>query len=247
LNQLIDFADSDGYEWLLTLDQDSICSPNMIEEYCSVPSDGKTAILCPHIVHEGRITVDEYKRLELPAVKKLEKCYECITSGCLMNISIAKSVGKFNAAFFIDNVDHDYNYRALDAGYSIFQVNAAYLLHELGETVRTPVLVLLYRLTKKKRFLNLSIVFVHSATRWYYIIRNTVYMRKKYTNTDILGEYFQTKRLILRIMKVTFLYPISCSRISYWRSIWKGFRDWNIDTYTTRKAVKSNAEKTTDL
>ena len=50
LNELSEAAYADGYEWLLTLDHDSVCPANMIEEYEKYMDDKSIGMLCPVVI-----------------------------------------------------------------------------------------------------------------------------------------------------------------------------------------------------
>lgn len=50
LNQVMQFAHDNGYEWALTLDQDSVVPPDLIEKYMKLTSIGKVGMICCKIV-----------------------------------------------------------------------------------------------------------------------------------------------------------------------------------------------------
>lgn len=71
LNQILNWAKSQRYSWVLTMDQDSICSVNMIDEYLKYINDQKIALICPFVLNNGKITFDEYNKMKLPKVNNI--------------------------------------------------------------------------------------------------------------------------------------------------------------------------------
>ena len=58
LNQVMQFAHDNGSEWALTLDQDSVVPPDLIETYMKLTSIDKVGIICCKIVdrNSGEVT-----------------------------------------------------------------------------------------------------------------------------------------------------------------------------------------------
>lgn len=132
LNQLMTFCEEKGYKWLLTLDQDSICPSNMIEEYKKYIEIPDIAIISPIIFDRNTTKSSEEK--------KYNNCYEfidkCITSAALTNVSIWKKISGFDEYMFIDLVDHEYCKRVRLNGEKIIRVNNVILLHEMGHVTQ---------------------------------------------------------------------------------------------------------------
>jgi rhamnosyltransferase len=99
-----------------------------------------------------------------PSLNKL-----LITSGAIINLKIAASLGGFDEKLFIDGVDTDFCIHSFEKGYQTLLVNEFSLRHQLGEEkkVMTPLLKSTFR-----KF--------HNPTRLYYIVRNHLYLRAKY-------------------------------------------------------------------
>ena len=102
LNQIIDKADELGEEWVLTLDQDTVCEPDIIETYDRFAKRAKDNI--------GIIT-SKYKdrsvEVDFGMTQEYEKVSFCITSGAFNNVKCIKAVGGFDEKLFIDMVDYD--------------------------------------------------------------------------------------------------------------------------------------------
>ena len=100
LNQMFEFAIEQQYEYVLTLDQDSVCPDNIIEEYNKYLDEHKLGSLCPQCV--DRNFKSELNNEDVIEVDK------CITSASLVPVSAWNDVGGFNEELFIDFVDHDF-------------------------------------------------------------------------------------------------------------------------------------------
>ena len=178
LNCILKKAQKEHYEWVLTLDQDSVSTDGLIREYrdflenCSEKNIG--CLTCN--------IVDRNFSLE-----KREAGFEdidyCITSGSLMNVEITLSVGGFDESMFIDKVDCDGCINLRQHGYRIVRIAYEGLLHEIGHAKQ----------------INLGFrkweLYNHSSFRRYYMCRNASYLLRKYHNGYVfkmfLKEIFQ--------------------------------------------------------
>lgn len=225
LNQILNWADSRKYSWVLTMDQDSICSKNMIQEYSKYINVKKCSIICPYILNNGKVTLEEYKKLKLPKTELITDPVKCITSGCLTNVKIARKLGGFNSKLFIDCVDIDLNCKVLKAGYSILKVNSAYMVQQMGKGKEIFLFSFLQRITGLNIFRRAKVVAVYSDKRLYYHSRNSRYIRKTYKNH---GKQTSACFLLAYYLYFTLFYPKSRSRKKMWKSIYKGFKDYNV-------------------
>lgn len=176
LNNLCRHALEAQYEWILTLDQDSICPENMIFEFTKYLNNAD--MLCPKIVDKNYGLLDG-GNAEIEPVK------ECITSGCLLKLASWEKIHGFDETMFIDGVDFEFCYRMNQAGMNIYRVNSIVLNHEIGNiTVR--------------HFLGFKVIVKnHSAFRKYYIAKNIIYMaRKRKSLLLILKGILQEVKLI---------------------------------------------------
>lgn len=203
LNAGIQLAISQGFSAVLTMDQDSTFQPNVaanyINEYFSLTNRPHIAVVGPN--HEQKEIIQH--RQEVRQVETV------ITSGSIVNTEVFLKIGGYNEDLFIDEVDHEYCYRAKIAGYQIVQMPNVLLNHNLGTTI----IVDNFRGKKLKRN-------VHSGIRLYYMVRNTALMHKRY------GKYFpaqmklRRKDLLVRI-KNKLLY--NGNRLSTLKYIWLGY------------------------
>lgn len=177
LNQLTAAAQKGGFEWILTLDQDSIAPSNIVEEFEKYTNNLNAGMLCP-------VICDRNKGVVVEAKNGYREIDECITSGSLLNIKAWREIGGFDESMFIDGVDFDICYRLRKSGYKILCIQSVVLLHELGRI-------------EYHRFIFWKVLVKnHSAFRKFYIARNTVYLARK-EHTNIVKAILQNMKLFL--------------------------------------------------
>lgn len=161
LNIALNKADEKGFEFLLTLDQDSRVTENMVLQlYEVISKDKKIGLVTP--VHFDPL--QHSKKVE----NRIDDIMYTMTSGNLLRISAAKLVGGFDSKLFIDHVDHEFCLKLKSFGYQIKKVNNALLYHKLGSS-------------QVKRFLWINFYpSNHNPIRIYYRTRNRLYVKSKY-------------------------------------------------------------------
>ncbi|WP_415853784.1 glycosyltransferase [Sinomonas sp. G460-2] len=180
LNRLAEAALNLGAASLLTLDQDSVCSPGMVSALAAELVDG-IGMVTPYIVDRNKQTIEEYRRLDLPRLDRYRQPARkgAITSGALLDLSAWRNVGGFDETFFIDYVDYDFNQRLMEAGYAILRVNSTALLHEVGRA--TPTWLRVPRKDLAGRWhIERFFAFGHSPARCYYKARNRILFTRKH-------------------------------------------------------------------
>ncbi|WP_185752344.1 glycosyltransferase [Butyrivibrio sp. AE2032] len=162
LSEIMKYAQANDYEWVITLDQDSIADERLIYEYKKYIAPGIGAMTC--LIRDRGYGSTEYdRRDEIVDVK------DCITSGCFMNVEAYGESEGYDASLFIDYVDTDICYSLIENKYRIVRIPYEGLLHEYGLN------------GKKKRFINREIVVTeHPAWRKYYMARNRIILYKKH-------------------------------------------------------------------
>ena len=185
LNQGLEHAFSIGSKWLLTLDQDSRCYPDMVETLLQalVACNPKTAVIGGNYYdsrsHQTKISPAENSGyLEQKTV---------ITSGCLIDVCVARELGGFREDFFIDQVDHEFCLRARTRGYRVAISRKPVMDHSVGreEGVRLPLLGVLPN---------------HPPLRKYYIARNTLVIVAKYWQREPGWCMRRSVRLLLGLL-----------------------------------------------
>lgn len=151
-----------GFAWVLTMDQDSIAAPDMVESFARTVAGDPTALcLSPSMMLHGESSV----------AHRTGPVAYAITSGNLVKMEIYNAVGGYNEEYFIDCVDFEFSLRVRRAGYKIFKDPTALLFHELGQKSSLPKLY--------KRYYAL-----HSPLRRYYMFRNFLYLARTYVISD---------------------------------------------------------------
>lgn len=194
LNQIIELADENGFEWVLTLDQDSIIPINMLSEYqnCILPG---IAIICPMISS----TVTK----EINNNQNYEYVSKSITSGSLTNVRYIKNVGGFDEKMFIDLVDFELCMRLEQNEYKILRANNVILDHQLGNEDYAPCLYFLSKLLNNETLRRFALRKNYSGIRTYYFFRNSLYVNKKhknYINKKVKNREFRNSILHLIIV-----------------------------------------------
>ena len=166
LNQGVRWAKSQGYSWVLLLDQDSKMREGFVEElfktWLSHPQRDRIASIHPRYMHPEL----GCRALSPPAGDGSP--IWCLTSGALMPTWIFDKIGWFPSEFFIDWVDIEYCFRIRKAGYLIAESPKAVLLHDPGHSQQVSVLG--FRFWPSH----------HSAVRRYYMSRNRIVVFRKY-------------------------------------------------------------------
>jgi rhamnosyltransferase len=170
LNTALNLAFRDGYEYLLTLDQDSFVSENMISKLFNIITQEESIALVTAKHFDPSQHILEFNQ----TVKDI---LYTMTSGNLVKVSIAKQVGGFDSKLFIDHIDHEFCLKLKYNGYKLKKVNDAILYHKLGRSERRKILGLNFYPSH------------HSPIRYYYRTRNRLYVDIKYRK--IFPEYFK--------------------------------------------------------
>lgn len=213
LNKGIDYAMRNNYDWVLTMDNDSEATPNMIKsmlKWYEKYSDKKMiGSIFPEYIEKSTVQ-DKRKCLSKLNEYKFKEIYFDNTSGNLVKTKVFKDIGNFREDFFIDSVDHDFCLRIKKSNLKMVKINGVKLLHSLGNT-RT-----INFLGKEINCSN------HSALRRYYITRNRCIMRKLYSDEKEYIKY-DRKTFINENLKIILFEKDKFEKIKM--SI-KGYKDY---------------------
>ena len=224
LNQILRFAEKNKYEWYISMDQDSCCSETLMLEYArNMPEVDGVAILSPYILNNNKVSLEEYKMMELPAVQEITNPIECITSGSLNNVVTVMKIKGYNSKLFIDCVDVDYNLRLMLLHKKIYRINSTYMLQEMGKVKEVKLIQLFYKLTGMNMFRRLRYTPVYDNFRLYHIARNSDYIYRKYGK--LAGNRMTPSWMMGQYIYYCLTYPLSINRISMLMSILRGKRD----------------------
>ena len=150
----------------LTMDQDSKFNKNNLELFFNKileENDHKIGIFSPR----HKTSANNFLIKEDLFVDKV------MASGNILTKDLVISIGGFNEEFFIDEVDHEYCFRARRKNYKIKLYGDIYLNHNLGD------------MNKKNKLPKFLISTHHNKIRRYYITRNKLYMIEMYPELKI--------------------------------------------------------------
>lgn len=213
----------DTFDWILTLDQDSIVPKNIISEYSKFVDFPDVKMISP------RVQLAVGREIQAPTTSKpFEYIKRCITSACFLNKEALYSIGGLDEQMFIDWVDHDLCKHFDIVGYKMLQCNNVVLYHNLGSDKPILLSIILHKLFKNK-----IIYQTYSPFRLYYMIRNSLYYMRKYKGQLDDGEKKQICKLIIWHLSLKSILT-SSHKIQVTKSIYRGLRDGislHIDIY----------------
>lgn len=190
-----------GYDWMLTMDQDSRFLPGGIMELkremeALLASDPHLGIVAPS--HEAPA-----RDIRLP--QKV-----AMTSGCLVNTSAAMKAGGWNEMLFLDSVDYDLCLRLRRMGYSIIETGRAVLVHKLGSPLTVNISGASFT------------TYIHDPIRTYYCFRNAFYLIRKHGLAYPVFALSMTKSIVVHLSKI----PFADRPSEHFRMARKGVRDF---------------------
>lgn len=190
LNQMCEWAMNNDFDWILTLDQDSVCDCRMIEKLQPYTRIKEVGIICPRVEYENVTNKTRYS-------SDYQYVEACMTSASLTSIKSWQECCGFDEWMFIDYVDNDFCMRLKLHSYFVIRVNTVVLYHQLGQSKE---ILLLFKIK--------VIVNNHNNIRNYYYTRNSIYYMKKYTkHINIYKQilillHFESKKIIFEKKKI---------------------------------------------
>lgn len=176
-------ACEDGFEWAMTMDQDTIFESEQIKSYIQKFNDflEKDINIASFSLRAENIT-NTFHWIEIPkkllrplkravfGKKKLPPSVtfppRCIASANIIKTSVWSTVGGFNEFFFIDQVDYEFCYKIIEKGFKIIKFNDIYMNQHFGEAHGFTLF--------RKRYPK------YSSLRYYYCIRNSFIIKRLY-------------------------------------------------------------------
>lgn len=203
LKRIMSYAMEWGYDWVLTLDQDSVCQPRLIDaysKYCELPNVG---ILTCNIV-DRNFTVSS----GFTEGQDYREVSQCITSASLVKTAAYRQTDGFDEKLFIDSVDFDICINMRIHGFKIYKINYNGILHEVGHGRNIRLLFKDY------------ISYNHSPFRQYYMARNHKYLVMKYPE-----QFSKVKEWIREIRSEVIILLYEKNKYKKLKSRWEGLRD----------------------
>jgi rhamnosyltransferase len=200
-------AIADGYEWLLTMDQDSVATPGMVATMLAclaVPAAENVGLISPFHVQVGGARREPQGRcVQVPTP---------MTSGNLLRLSTYVAVGPFLEELFIDQVDNEFCLRMRAAGFSVIEAGEATLTHRVGEV-------------RHHRFPLPMYTTNHSPERRYYITRNRFHVGGMYRGRFPEFRRFELRQVGKDVVKILLYERQKCLKL---RMMARGYRDYRL-------------------
>lgn len=203
LNQAAERAESMGYRWLLTMDQDSSFLPLQAQELIA------SIRLAPP--RAAAIGAESLHRPE--PVPRFHSVPYLIQSGTLFHLPAWRAIQGFNELLFIDAVDHEFCLRARDAGWQVYVYPSVHLVHRLGRIKKMPQWLFIFHRHPKTG------ITYHDPYRERFVFRNNFWLTRRYARRFPGWATRRIGYLLLRLLYALILLPEKRSRL---RNIAKG-------------------------
>ncbi|MDZ7545111.1 glycosyltransferase [Gardnerella piotii] len=227
LTQVFEWAKSQGFNWVLTLNDDSVVPNNMISEYKKILENQGSLVNQKNAKNAKIAIVCSLLKNRLDGTILHSKCHEdeCITSGSLTSVEAWAKIGGFDEWLEIDGVDFDFSRRLVRAGWKIVECQNVIMEHQIG----------------KARSINLiikhPIVWNHNANRKYYIARNMQVVDYK------MGTYSYAKSLRAVVRDMIFVALWEKNKFAKIHAMIRGFKDGQQKIRQMRKISSCKAEQ----
>lgn len=203
---------SDGFKWIMTMDQDSSWDFEELNKYLKLinnQNNKSIASFAPTHSNQIKSVIGDIKnKTKNKTNKEIIFQSKVMASGNIINLNIWKNCGKFNEELFIDEVDHEFCYRLLKNGYKICEFQDVYMFHTLGDVKKT----ILPRPCK------------HSGVRLFYIFRNILFIKKNYPENFKNNGY-------KKYITVTFIQKLFELKFSDLKYIFEGIYSFKKNIY----------------
>ncbi|WGE31934.1 glycosyltransferase [Actinobacillus genomosp. 2] len=210
-----------GYEYIITMDQDSSFATNLVDVYShyisNYPIDQIGALSPVYITDRGfnRTSKEEFEQIKIT-----------MQSGSMFFADKFDVIGFFDNDLFLDVVDWEYFFRIYTLGYKTIQCNKAILKHAPAETLT------LFKIKGKTIGVGVA-----SPVRYYYQIRNLLWcvLHKK--------SFFMVKTIAYKFIKILCLFNNKKQYLSFAYMAIKDAFNNRLGAYDTLYLEKSRNEK----
>jgi rhamnosyltransferase len=227
LNTGIDWAASRGFEWALTLDQDTTVAPNMIETLTALvngyPAPERLAVVGSNYRNKVHGTLFRDTAAGANGFPGREMT-SVLTSGSLVSIRIFQGIGGFREDFFVDCVDHEYCLRARSRGFHVVLTSKPVMEHGIGHVTGHR---LLWRTVNTSN---------HPPIRRYFTIRNMLILTKEYFAKEPRWIAYSLWGLVKSVILICFFEEDRMTKLKY---IHRGFIDGVLGRTGPRNEVRS--------
>jgi len=184
LNQGMCYAESNGYDWVLALDQDSVIPQSMVDVYTKYTHDASIGMITCEFVDRSPFSAAP-QNPDNAIEEQVSYIDECITSGCMTRVEAWKNVGGYYEPMFIDSVDKDFCRLLREREWNILRVVSkdTRMIHEIGKDFRN-IRVPRIWYDKDAHRVRFNMVerpsFNHPPIRYYYQTRNWLLFIKRH-------------------------------------------------------------------
>ena len=198
LNRGFEKAISEGFDWVMTTDQDSFWETDEIREYLKwvqifTEQNRNVVSLSPRADLKNKSFAGIFRRLCFSRFKQnktgIEFVNRVICSANMVKTDCWNALGGFNEKLFIDEVDYEFCYRLRQKEYQIAMNNDISYHHSIGNDKLT---LLPHKNT-------------HSDFRLYYIFRNLMYIIEKY---PVYALEYKYKKHLTSLIKSTCVFNL---------------------------------------
>jgi rhamnosyltransferase len=177
-------AKSIGFNWVLTMDDDSFFDKKNYDNYLREVKK---------IIKEDKKAVSFSPNFSKNKSSPFSKVNRIITSGNLIKLSVLNSIGYYREDLFIYEVDIDLSYRLFNQGYKLYELHNIQMHHNIFDSpLKLNLFFKEYNIRKKD-----------SPESKYYLLRNGLLMNKEYFNirkNEFFKYYFFPLRLLIKII-----------------------------------------------
>jgi rhamnosyltransferase len=192
LNAGARWAALQSYRWILTLDQDTVVGPDMMDSMgeafrgCHFPD--RLAVIGSN--YRDKVTGRVLSEMIGPKYSSDGEITTVLTSGSLISVDAFEAIGGFRDDFFIDCVDHEYCLHARARGFHVVMTSKPAMEHGIGHTTEHR---LLWKTVATSN---------HAPARQYFMTRNTLIMAQEYIGKEpgwVLRYLWSWFKSILRV------------------------------------------------
>lgn len=211
LNQGLQYAVRNDFEWILTLDQDTHCFADMVKTLVSIATETSEG---PMIIG-GNYFDPKRNTYEAPpgSTTGAYPRKTVITSGCLVNTRFASAIGGFHSEYFIDQLDHEFCLRARRHGGRVVISKKPVMTHSVGGISGPKIPVIGLTLPD------------HPPLRKYYITRNSIITVKAFWRSEPIWCTKRAARLLLGLLSMAIFEHDRITKLSaFAKGVVDGFR-----------------------
>jgi len=203
LNMGCTAALKDGFEWVVTFDQDSDIAADFLgQQIAAWRESGSSAFILGCNYSAG----DNVRKPRFREGDYAVVCKTVITSGCLMCLPVWDDLGRFRDDYFIDGIDHEICLRGRSKGLVVARHGRVLMKHRIGARSAN------YRIFP----------YLHTPVRKYYSMRNGIQNIRQYATSEPLWAIRKSATLAWEIVVALLFEP---DRREKMRAMFRGLRD----------------------